>query len=69
MAYHTGVPRLRLLRVRNSTCELHKEFQAYLDYCYGEYNEGNKDVLPFGPANTTASVLQVFISALVFSFI
>ena len=43
-----GVPRLRQLRVRNDSCEVHPLFQASITACYSDYEEAKEDKDPFG---------------------
>uniref|UniRef100_H2Y8T3 EF-hand domain-containing protein n=1 Tax=Ciona savignyi TaxID=51511 RepID=H2Y8T3_CIOSA len=50
-----GVPRIRQLKVRNGSCEVHPDFQEEITACYDSYSQ-KKDVSPFGPENGTAWV-------------
>uniref|UniRef100_H2Y8T2 EF-hand domain-containing protein n=1 Tax=Ciona savignyi TaxID=51511 RepID=H2Y8T2_CIOSA len=50
-----GVPRIRQLKVRNGSCEVHPDFQEEITACYDSYSQA-KDVSPFGPENGTAWV-------------
>lgn len=49
-----GVPRLRLLRVRNDSCAVHVDFRSFTNVCYSVYSSDREDHSPFGPANSTA---------------
>ena len=42
------VSRLRQIRVRNDSCQVHPDFQNAIKHCYDEYSEGNEDHEPFG---------------------
>lgn len=53
-----GVPRLRLIRVRNDSCEVHEDFRNLITTCYGVYSPENEDTRPFGPMNGTAWTYQ-----------
>ncbi len=52
-----GVPRLRQLRVRNGSCELHEEVQRMTRTCFAEYSTSAEDVEPFN-INTTIKQLM-----------
>jgi hypothetical protein len=49
-----GLPRLRLLRVRNDSCAVHVDFRSFTNVCYSVYSADSEDHSPFGPGNTTA---------------
>lgn len=49
-----GMPRLRLLRVRNDSCVVHMDFHSLISACYNVYAEDSEDRSTFGPANSTA---------------
>ena len=42
------VSRLRQIRVRNDSCQVHPDFQNAIKHCYDEYSESNEDHEPFG---------------------
>ena len=41
--------RLRQIRIRNDSCQIHPDFQNAIKHCYGEYAESDEDREPFGP--------------------
>ena len=43
-----GLPRIRQLRVKNDSCEVHPHFQRVINNCYSEYSEEMEDREPFG---------------------
>lgn len=43
-----GVPRLRMLRVRNDSCEIHEKFHGAIQVCYSHYSQEAEDRQPFG---------------------
>jgi len=43
-----GVPRLRMLRVRNDSCEIHEKFHGAIQVCYNHYSQEAEDREPFG---------------------
>ncbi|EDL76225.1 polycystic kidney disease 2-like 2 (predicted) [Rattus norvegicus] len=43
-----GVPRVRQLRVRNSTCQVYPAFQSLASDCYNKYTAENEDFSDFG---------------------
>ena len=43
-----GLPRIRQIRVRNDSCQIHPDFQNAIKHCYNEYSESNEDREPFG---------------------
>lgn len=49
-----GVPRIRQLRVRNGSCEVHPDFQQEILDCYDSYAVTKEDTLAYGPANSSA---------------
>ncbi|XP_076327573.1 polycystin-2-like protein 1 [Tachypleus tridentatus] len=49
-----GSPRLRQLRVRNDSCNVHDEFKNAISNCYEVYSPDVEDKKPFGPMNGTA---------------
>nr|CAB3264909.1 polycystin-2-like [Phallusia mammillata] len=51
-----GVPRVRQLKVRNGSCEVHPDFQDEIQSCYDSYSTAKEDKNPFGPENGTAWV-------------
>ncbi|XP_012604287.1 polycystin-2-like protein 2 [Microcebus murinus] len=48
-----GVPRVRQLKVRNSTCKVYSSFQSLMDECYGKYTSANEDLSDFGLKHDT----------------
>ncbi|XP_067122241.1 polycystin-2-like [Centruroides vittatus] len=51
-----GSPRLRQLRVRNDSCNVHDNFKAVISQCYDVYSPHIEDNRPFGLMNGTAWV-------------
>nr|XP_002119742.1 polycystin-2 isoform X2 [Ciona intestinalis] len=51
-----GVPRIRQLKVRNGSCEVHPDFQEEITACYDSYAKAKEDTSPFGSENGTAWV-------------
>ncbi|XP_023235605.1 polycystin-2-like [Centruroides sculpturatus] len=49
-----GSPRLRQLRVRNDSCNVHDNFKAVISQCYDVYSPHIEDNRPFGLMNGTA---------------
>jgi hypothetical protein len=49
-----GLPRLRMLRVRNDSCDVHLDFRSLIDSCYNVYTVDSEDHSSFGPANSPA---------------
>ena len=49
-----GVPRIRQLKVRNDSCEVHTDFVDTISHCYAGYAESLEDTSPFGIMNGTA---------------
>ncbi|VEN47219.1 unnamed protein product [Callosobruchus maculatus] len=49
-----GVPRIRQVKVRNDSCEVHDYFRRYFITCYDTYESGDKDKNDFGPGQPTA---------------
>ena len=43
-----GLPRIRQLRVKNDSCEVHPHFQRVISNCYAEYSEEMEDREMFG---------------------
>ncbi|XP_069958832.1 polycystin-2 isoform X1 [Cherax quadricarinatus] len=48
-----GIPRMRQLRVQNSSCTIPDDFQQAIRQCYGVYSPSIEDTEPFGPGNST----------------
>lgn len=48
-----GPPRIRQIRVRNDSCNIHKLFQKQFHLCYGQYLSKNEDFGSFGLGNGT----------------
>lgn len=53
-----GVPRLRMLRVRNDSCLVHEDFRSWIKSCYGVYLVENEDTATFGLMNGSAWTYQ-----------
>ena len=51
-----GLPRLRMLKVTNHSCEVPDSFKREIKECFAGYSDGNEDRHPFGPQNGTAWV-------------
>nr|CAI5841358.1 unnamed protein product [Callosobruchus analis] len=49
-----GVPRIRQVKVRNDSCEVHDYFRRYFINCFDTYEYGKKDKDDFGPGQSTA---------------
>ena len=49
-----GSPRLRTLRVRNDSCNVHLDFHDFIKVCYDVYSTDSEDREPFGLANGSA---------------
>ncbi|XP_071455774.1 polycystin-2-like protein 1 [Hetaerina americana] len=49
-----GLPRLRQLRVRSDSCDVHGDFRRTFLFCYDFYSSRSEDRNPFGPGNDTA---------------
>jgi len=44
-----GVPRLRQIRVRNDSCEVHADFSNAIRQCYSAFSSSAIDETSFGP--------------------
>ena len=49
-----GVPRIRQLKVTNSSCVVHSDFRDDIKQCYAPYSESVEDKQAFGLLNGTA---------------
>jgi len=49
-----GSPRLRTLRVRNDSCNVHLDFREFVKVCYDVYSADGEDKAPFGLAGGSA---------------
>ena len=49
-----GVPRIRQLKVRSDSCEVHEDFKSEITACYDTYSTAIEDQEPFGLGNGTA---------------
>ncbi|KXJ23969.1 polycystic kidney disease 2-like 1 protein [Exaiptasia diaphana] len=49
-----GMPRIRQVRVRNDSCEVHSDFKSVIKECYAPYSESSEDTSPFGKMNGSA---------------
>eukprot|EP00094_Tigriopus_californicus_P009732 TCALIF_09381-PA protein Name:"Similar to PKD2 Polycystin-2 (Bos taurus)" AED:0.09 eAED:0.09 QI:23/1/1/1/0.9/0.90/11/108/699 len=43
-----GLPRMRQIRVRNDSCDVHEDFQNAIKQCYNSYSESIEDKSAFG---------------------
>lgn len=43
-----GPARIRQIRVRNNSCNVHEEFKNYFETCFGFYTSENEDLNNFG---------------------
>ena len=41
--------RIRQLRIRNDSCEIHPQFSSTINVCYGKYSAQDEDTRRFGP--------------------
>lgn len=53
-----GVPRMRQLKVKNGSCQVHPDFQDEITACYDSYSKDKEDTAPFGRMNGTAWIYQ-----------
>lgn len=44
-----GVPRIRQLKVKNDSCEVHRDFKDDIKECYSNYDPNVEDKGIFGP--------------------
>ena len=44
-----GVPRIRQIRVKNDSCEIHPQFSSTISVCYGKYSLADENTERFGP--------------------
>ncbi|CAG5121215.1 unnamed protein product [Candidula unifasciata] len=44
-----GVPRIRQLKVRKNSCQVHEDFANFITECFDSYAESIEDKEPFGP--------------------
>lgn len=51
-----GSPRLRTLRVRNDSCDVHLDLREFIKVCYDVYSTESEAKEPFGLANGSAYV-------------
>ncbi|XP_076822255.1 polycystin-2-like protein 1 isoform X2 [Clavelina lepadiformis] len=49
-----GVARIRQLKVRKGSCEVHPDFAQEITACYDSYSKEKEDISPFGLENGTA---------------
>uniref|UniRef100_A0A9J8A385 Polycystic kidney disease 2-like 1 n=1 Tax=Cyprinus carpio carpio TaxID=630221 RepID=A0A9J8A385_CYPCA len=49
-----GVPRIRQLKVKNNSCNVHKDFQQEIAECFDVYSDKKEDNSAFGLINGTA---------------
>jgi len=49
-----GVPRIRQLKVKNGSCEVHSDFREEITECYDSYSTSKEETEPFGLKNSTA---------------
>ncbi|BFZ03163.1 hypothetical protein BsWGS_06202 [Bradybaena similaris] len=50
-----GVPRIRQLKVRNDSCQIHDDFANYINECFDSYSESLEDREPFTMSLTEPS--------------
>ena len=55
-----GVPRIRMLKVRDDSCPVHADFKSEIKHCYDSYAPSIEDKKPFGLKNGTAYVTPLF---------
>jgi polycystin 2 len=53
-----GLPRIRQVRVRNDSCEIHPDFKDTIQGCYAGYSSAAESRDPFGKMNGTAWTYQ-----------
>jgi len=44
-----GVPRIRQLKVHSNSCQVHEDFQSFINECYDSYADSIEDTESFGP--------------------
>ena len=44
-----GMPRIRQLKVTNSSCNIHPDFQKAIKVCYAPYSKGQEDTARYKP--------------------
>ncbi|XP_037533787.1 polycystic kidney disease 2-like 1 protein [Nematolebias whitei] len=49
-----GVPRIRQIKIKNNSCQVHQDFKNEISGCFDVYNEKKEDDLSFGLINGTA---------------
>ncbi|KAK7148581.1 hypothetical protein R3I93_012804 [Phoxinus phoxinus] len=49
-----GVPRIRQLKVKSNSCNVHKDFQQEISECFDVYSDKKEDDIRFGMINGTA---------------
>ncbi|XP_034040309.1 polycystic kidney disease 2-like 1 protein [Thalassophryne amazonica] len=49
-----GVPRMRQIKIKNNSCQVHSDFQDEITGCFDVYNDQEEDDLSFGLINSTA---------------
>ena len=58
---HLFFYRLRQIRVKNDSCQVHPDFQNAIKQCYGPYSESNEDMEPFGTGFRLVWIIRIFI--------
>lgn len=56
--YLLGSPRMRQIRVRNDSCEIHKDFQRAIFSCYNHYSKIYEDRARINQKNASEFVWQ-----------
>ncbi|XP_017279853.1 polycystic kidney disease 2-like 1 protein [Kryptolebias marmoratus] len=49
-----GVPRMRQIKIKNNSCQVHQDFKNEIIGCFDVYNDKKEDDLSFGLVNGTA---------------
>ncbi|XP_072351325.1 polycystin-2 isoform X2 [Scyliorhinus torazame] len=53
-----GVPRIRQLKVKNESCQIHEDLKDEIKECYDVYSVANEDKTSFGLMDKTALVVE-----------
>merc|ERR1719383_1489891 len=48
-----GVPRIRQVKVKNGSCDVHEDFAYEINTCYADYSKADEDKSMFGLCNPT----------------
>ena len=57
-----GLPRMRMLKVTNNSCPIHKDFKNAIKVCYAGYEEQYEDKQPFLPPYRNLSSDRAYVS-------